>query len=275
MPTVDLHIHTTATPHHSSWDPQVLAAAAAQRGLAAIAAVDHNTTGGVLALQAAGLQHGLRVVAGVEFDSAFGGKLWHTLVYGVPADAPDLLALCDAVYVSNMADAGSLFQALPRYGLILNGLDTLGRPPNVADVATALARQNDLPDRIPGEDDENAGMRYLLTQVPHGYTPLNVADIIAVAHRLGGLAVLAHPGRSKGIYAVPATAEDIAALVAVGLDGLEVYYPSHSPAQTTFYHEQAQLHGLLITGGSDSHHPSQPLASWDSELCQAFLDRVS
>jgi len=273
MPTFDLHIHTTATPHHASWTPEALASTAAQLQMAAIAATDHNTTGSVLALQQAGQRFGVRVISGVELDSSFNGKLWHTLVYGAQPDAPELLALCDAVFVSNAADARSLMQSLPRYGLTLEGLDTLGRQPNVADVATALARSNTLPGRLPGEDDESAGMRYLLTQVPGSYNPLDVADIIAVGHRLGALVVLAHPGRSKGVYAIPADERDIAALAEAGLDGIEVFYPSHTPEQQAFYGELARTHHLLVSGGSDSHHPRQPLATWQVSQCTAFLER--
>jgi predicted metal-dependent phosphoesterase TrpH len=90
-----------------------------------------------------------------------------------------------------------------------------------------------------------------------------VDEIIQTAHQAGGLAVLAHPGRSKGIYAIPATAEDIAALADAGLDGVEVFYPSHSAEQRARYLDLARRHGLLVTGGSDSHHPRQELARVD------------
>jgi predicted metal-dependent phosphoesterase TrpH len=260
---IDLHIHTTATPHHSSWAPEQLAEAAARAGLQAIAAADHNTTAGVRALQAAGARHGVRVIAGVEIDSAFAGKLWHTLVYGVDPEQPALLGLCQAVFDRNMADAAALRVELARRGFALEGLDGLGRPPNVADVGAALARGNAVPGRLAGEDDESAGMRYILTEVTGGYRPLGVDEIIQTAHQAGGLAVLAHPGRSKGIYAIPATAEDIAALADAGLDGVEVFYPSHSAEQRARYLDLARRHGLLVTGGSDSHHPRQELARVD------------
>ena len=271
---IDLHIHTTATPHHSSWEPEQLAGAAARAGLSAIAAADHNTTAGVRALQAAGARHGVRVISGVEIDSGFGGKLWHTLVYGVDPEEPALLALCASVFDRNMADAAALRAELARRGFTIEGLDALGRPPNVADVGAALARGNTLPGRLAGEDDESAGMRYILTEVPGGYRPVGVDEIIGIAHQTGGVAVLAHPGRSKGIYAIPATIDDIAALAQAGLDGVEVFYPTHTEEQRTFYLELARRHGLLITGGSDSHHPHQPLASWPAEECEAFLERV-
>lgn len=273
---IDLHIHTTATPHHSSWEPEALAAAAAARKLTVIAAADHNTTASVRALQAAGERHGVRVASGVEIDSAFGGKLWHTLVYGADPEAPALVELCAAVFERNAADARRLQAELPGRGFRLAGLEALGRAPNVADVAAALARHNQLPGRVPGEGDEEAGMRYLLTRLPGAYRPVGVDEVIAVAHSLGAVAVLAHPGRSKGIYAVPADDADVEALVEAGLDGIEVYYnyPAGAAEKHAFYADLAAKYGLLVSGGSDSHHPGQELARVDPALTRALLERL-
>jgi predicted metal-dependent phosphoesterase TrpH len=265
---IDLHIHTIATPHHSTWTPDALVDAALRAGLRAIAVSDHNTTASVAATQAAGRQCGLAVVSGVEIDSGFPAvgqsplpvKMWHTLVYGVEPDQPELQALCAEVFERNQADAEALRVELVGRGFALAGLDALGRPPNVADVGAALARHNPI-ERAAGEVDESAGMRYILTQVEHGYRPLGVDEVIAVAHHCGGIAVLAHPGRSKGIYAIPADEADIRAMAAAGLDGIEVYYPTHTNAQRDYYLQIANQFGLLVSGGSDSHHPSQPLAA--------------
>lgn len=278
---IDLHIHTTATPHHSTWPPDLLVEQAFQSGMQAIAITDHNTTASVAAGQAAGLRVGLPVISGVEIDSGFAAhgpspipiKLWHTLVYGAPPDHPELLALCESVFARNMADASRLRETLAERGFALPGLDDLGRPPNVADVGAALAGHNAL-ERQDGEDAEVTGMRYILTQVEHGYSPVGVDQVIATAHRCGGLAILAHPCRSKGIYAIPASAEDIAAMAACGLDGIEVFYPAHDAAEQARLRAIASDHGLLITGGSDSHHPNQPLASWPAEPFLPFLERL-
>jgi hypothetical protein len=280
---VDLQIHTIATPHHATWEPRALVQAALHAGLDAIAVTDHNTTACVEAAQAAGREHGLRVISGVEIDSGFPAagrpgapfKLWHTLIYGAPPTAPALLELCETVFARNQANAQALIAELRGRGFVIEGLESLGRPANVADVGTTLARLNQLPQRIQGEGDEEAGMRYILEQVPDGYQPINVEEVIQVAHRLGGLAILAHPGRSKGIYAIPADADDIAAMAARGLDGIEVFYPTHTPEQQAYYRTLAEQHDLLITGGSDSHGPHHPLAAWPTEACQRFLARVN
>lgn len=280
---IDLHIHTNATPHHATWTPETLAEAAARAGLRVIAVTDHNTTASVRATQQAGAHVGIQVISGVEIDSGFPAgrsddllpfKLWHVLVYGADPNAPQLQALCRSVEARNRADAEALRHFLTDAGFRLAGIDALDRPPNVADIGMALGRSNNLPGRVPDDDDEGAGMRYILTQRPAMYRPPAVDDVIAVAHATGGVAVLAHPGRAKGVYAIPATAEDIAAMAAAGLDGIEVYYPTHRPEQIAMYHHLAQQYGLLITGGSDSHHPHQPLAQWPEAWVHAFLARI-
>lgn len=270
---VDLQIHSAALPHHSSWTPETLIPAVHAAGLAAFAITDHNTTAGVVAMQRAARAAGVGFVTGCEIDSSHNGKLWHTLMYGIDPEHPVVVSLCHSVDARNAADANRLLAELPREGWVLPDVTALlSKQPNVAEVATALAQHNQLPERVDA-DDEAAGMRFLLNR-PHSYNPPTVAEVIDAAHQAGGVAVLAHPGRSKGIYAIPATADDIDSMVAIGLDGIEVFYPAHTPAQAHFLLACAQKHNLLITGGSDSHHPHQPLAQWDATLMQPFLQRV-
>jgi predicted metal-dependent phosphoesterase TrpH len=270
---VDLQIHSAALPHHSSWTPETLIPAVHAAGLAAFAITDHNTTAGVVAMQQAARAAGIGFVTGCEVDSSHNGKLWHTLMYGIDPVHPDVITLCHSVDARNAADANRLLVELPCEGWVLPDVAALlNKQPNVAEVATALAQHNQLPGRV-DTDDEAAGMRFLLNR-PQSYNPPTVAEVIAVAHRTGGVAILAHPGRSKGIYAIPATADDIASMVTIGLDGIEVFYPAHTPEQVEFLLGCATRHQLLISGGSDSHHPNQALAQWDATLMQPLLHRV-
>jgi hypothetical protein len=269
----DLQIHSDALPHHSSWRPGTLIPALKISGVAVFAITDHNTTAGVVAMRAAADQAGLGFVTGCEVDSAHNGKLWHTLMYGIDPMHPAVLALCASVDARNSADAQRLIATLPAEGWRMPAFaqDTT-RHITVAEVATALAAHNTLPGRVDG-DDEAAGMRFLLAR-QGSYNPPTVPEVIAVAHTAGGVALIAHPGRSKGVYAIPADAADIAAFVEAGIDGIEVFYPAHTAAQIDFYLSQAQQHGLLISGGSDSHHPDQPLARWDALHMLPLLRRV-
>jgi hypothetical protein len=67
-----------------------------------------------------------------------------------------------------------------------------------------------------------------------------------MVHDAGGLAVLAHPGPSG-------TRERVDALVALGLDGVEIRHPSHSPQDTARLRAIVDQLGLIPSGGSDWH----------------------
>lgn len=275
---VDLQIHSDALPHHSSWRPGTLIPALRIAGISVFAITDHNTTAGVDAMRRAADQAGLACIAACEIDCAHNGKLWHALAYGIDPAHPDILELCTSVDARNTLDARRILWQLTRLGYHMpydvdadgKWLGT-GRHPNVAELATAVARHNPLAGRVDGDDDEMAGMRMFLAE--HLYNPHGMTDVIAAAHNAGGVAVLAHPGRSKGVYAIPADANDIASMVTIGLDGLEVFYPAHSDTQIAFLQAQATQHNLLISGGSDSHHPDQPLAQWDATPMLPLLRR--
>ena len=271
---LDLHCHTIATPHHSHWTPTGLMAAAQAAGIQVIGIDDHNTTSQVTAFAEAAQAVGLDFIGGVEFDSAFNGKLWHTLVYGANPNDPGILGLCEAVVRRNHADAQRLLEQTRSAGHDLPSLAQIAvdRPANLADVAHALVRDGIWPIQT-GVDPESAGMAYLLTNQPESYNPLSVAEIVQVAHAAGGVAILAHPGREKSVYAIPATAADFAALAAIGLDGIEVYYPMHSPEQVVFFEQQAALHGFLISAGGDSHGPRDPFSPQPAERCRDLLAR--
>lgn len=82
--------------------------------------------------------------------------------------------------------------------------------------------------------------------VPRRPSPEEAIDII---HRLGGVAVLAHPGRMRK----EGKAELFERLLKAGIDGIECYYTTHTPEETEDYLAFAKRNHLYITGGSDYH----------------------
>jgi hypothetical protein len=96
---------------------------------------------------------------------------------------------------------------------------------------------------------------------------------VDAAHRSGAVCLLAHPGRADGF-----TTYDVHLLDRLRqeapIDGLEVYYPVHTPAQTAMYQEYAQRHHLLTSAGSDSHRPDKSPIKYRAELCRGLLERV-
>ncbi|NLO22653.1 MAG: PHP domain-containing protein [Syntrophomonadaceae bacterium] len=91
------------------------------------------------------------------------------------------------------------------------------------------------------------------------FEPQTALNLIADA---GGVSVLAHPGLLKN-------QEMVNLLIEMGVEGLEVYYPEHSPSLISKYLELCADKKLLITGGSD-YHGSEGVSHY-SELGSCVL----
>ncbi len=270
---VDLHLHTLATPHHATWEPAQLVKAAEVQGVGVIAVTDHNTTAQVQAAQDAAQTTEVLVIPGLELDSACGDRLWHILIYGVEPHAPAIVKLGTSVAERNAEDAQHMASVLRERGYALPSFEVLRCRPTVADLGHALVKDGVVA-RQPGVEDEAAGTGWIMTHLRTFYHPVTVAEAVAVTHAAGGITVLAHPGRSKGVYAIPATTTDVQAMVNVGLDGIEAFYAGHSAEQQRFYSSLAQRHALLISAGSDSHHPADGLRPRPAVDCAALLMRL-
>jgi predicted metal-dependent phosphoesterase TrpH len=80
---------------------------------------------------------------------------------------------------------------------------------------------------------------------------------IEVIRSAGGISVLAHPGLIE--IKDSNTFEDlIEELKLLGLTGLEVFYPNHSPSQTGFFENISKQFNLIVTGGTDFHGAISP-----------------
>ena len=106
---------------------------------------------------------------------------------------------------------------------------------------------------------EEAFRLYLGRHKPawEGRFSYSAAETIALIHRVGGVAVLAHPGQiDPEMRAQP---QVIRELVRRGLDGLEIHYPSHTRKMKKRLKSLAAELDLLVTGGSDFHGATRPV----------------
>ena len=75
---------------------------------------------------------------------------------------------------------------------------------------------------------------------------LDPKEIIDLIKQSGGIPVLAHPKLIKDDNLVDE-------LLKQGIEGVEAFYPKHSPEDTERYLAMANKYNLMITGGSDFH----------------------
>lgn len=213
------------------------------RGVSWFSITDHDTTRAYDTVDAPGAH----VVTGIEINTTWEGSDVHVLGYRIPTGASPLGEVVERnrahrrsridVMVAGLNGAGypvTVDQVLAESG----GGHALGRP----HVAKALVRNGMV-------RDVQTAFDQLLSRGRAGYapshhiTPLEAIDVVIAS---GGVPVLAHPGRLADESIVNDLAER-------GLAGLEVFYATHTPAQTAHFRALAGRLGLVMTAGSDFH----------------------
>ena len=245
---VDLHTHSTASD--GQYPPAQLVEKARLAGVELLALTDHDTLGGLDEAVRAGEGLGLPVLRGIELGAREDRHL-HILGLGLEAHCPDLEALCQTLkdsrderkyrIVSFLADKGIPIDLAEVEALV--GGDVIARP-HFAQVMVRhgyVATTREAFDRYLDTDEYQKIERF----------KADASTCIQAIHGAGGKAVLAHP------YQLNYSDEKLEALVASlkeqGLDGLECYYPRHTPEMVARYLALAGKYGLSVSAGSDFH----------------------
>ncbi len=245
----DLHVHTTASD--GTLTPAEVVDVAAARGLAAVGIADHDTVSGVGEALRRAAERGAdapEVIPAVEINTDWRAKEIHVLGYFIAWDDPDLAAALACLREGRLARVRRMLDKLAGLGrpvslervLSLGGEGSVGRP----HVARAMVEAGHV-----GSIKEAFDL-YLARGRPAYVERMRFspAEAVRTVVKAGGVPVLAHPGGEVG----PALIRD---LVAVGLEGLEVWHPEHGRREETLYAAMARELGLVVTGGSDSHGP--------------------
>lgn len=240
---VDLHMHSTASD--GSRSPADVVRAAKRAALSAIALTDHDTVAGLAEAHALGSELGIRIVNGVELSAVEGESETHLLGLHL-RDTTVLEHRLSELREMRGRRAARIVELLQSQGvqvtlddvLMQAGTGAVGRP-HVARALVADGWATDVRDAF--DRYLGAGRSAYVAK-----EQLGMREAIAMVHAAGGLAVLAHPGASG-------TRERIEPLAAMGLDGVEVKHPSHSPQDTARLRACVDQLGLIPSGGSDWH----------------------
>lgn len=248
---VDLHLHSTCSD--GTHAPAEVVRMAARAGLSAVALADHDNLDGIDEAMAAGRELGVEVLPAVELSVLWGEyEDIHLLGYGF--DHHD----------REMEDAFREFRDFREnrnehiVARVNEKLQEEGREP--IDFAEVRARAGGtvgrphislaLIERGHAADKDEAFRNYLVPcNLQKRYFPIDEA--IAMVHRAGGVAVLAHPPFITSDRKVFESLLD--AFVPLGLDGVEAYNNGADNDDIDWYITQARRRGLIVTGGSDFH----------------------
>ena len=264
----DLQLHSSASD--GSDRPSRVVERAAAIGLATIALTDHDTMEGVPEAAAAASSLGIELIPACELSTLDGERQVDVLAYGVAPDDAEFAVVLGRLRGGRMGRAWGMVQCLNQLGHHVSwqrvqeiaGGENIGRP----HVARAMVEAGVVPDMksaFTAEFIADGGRCYVQR------VKITPAQAIASIHAAGGVAVAAHPGRTR------LTDDDVDRLAGAGLDGLEVFYPRHRPAHTSRFERLAIERGMLITGGSDDHGSiNEGQLMGTIRLPYAYVDRL-
>jgi len=255
---IDLHTHSNCSD--GSLSPRRLLDLAKQYDVHVLALTDHDTIDGLQQASIYGREIGVQVVNGVELSIDYPLKNQahlHLLGLFIDDSNKDLRQALQRLQQARERRGVEIIDKLRQIGLEIshNDLDeqaagaSVGRP-HIAHLLVKKGYVNSV---------AQAFRNYLSKDKP-AYVPkekLKIEAAIDVVHRAGGLALLAHP-ISLGYDNYPRFGEEILKLQALGLDGIEAYYPSHDRYFTQWLLDFAAQHDLAVSGGSDFHGQAKP-----------------
>jgi predicted metal-dependent phosphoesterase TrpH len=271
MERFDLQSHSTHSD--GALEAAEVVERAARAGVELLALSDHDTVSGVAEALRAGERYGVKVVPAVEIsaldaDAAQPREL-HILGYGIDHTGATLTAKLAEFLADREQRTLRMAAALKELGFELDEAQIeervaagkpIGRPHLAEAVLAAPANSNRLKDEQ--IDDIGSLIKgYLIDGKPAfrlRETP-TIVQAVAAIHEAGGVAVWAHP-----FWDIPDPGEVLATIdrfVALGMDGVEAFYVTHTREQTELLARRCEELGLLSTGSADFHGPENRLFS--------------
>jgi predicted metal-dependent phosphoesterase TrpH len=292
-PRFDLQSHSTRSD--GTLEPAEVVAAAARAGVELLALSDHDTLAGVEEALRAGAEHGVAVVPAIEISAiddpsrepphdgrhpeghrqtgrgSEQGTARELHILGYLVDHTD--ATFKATLAEFLADREQrtlrMAHNLRELGLQLDeaAIDarvSAGEPIGRPHLAEAALSHPANAERLCEEQIDDIGSfikSYLIEGRPAfalRVTP-TVAEAIEAIHGAGGVAVWAHP-----FWDVEDPQEVLGMIDrfhALGINGVEAFYVTHTRKQTELLAARCEELGLLSTGSADFHGPDNRLFS--------------
>jgi len=257
---IDLHAHTTCSD--GTLTPEALVQYAKEKGLKAVGITDHDTVSGNERALTEGQTQGVEVVPGVEFSAACERGQMHVLGFFIDSENKKIAEACAWLQKKRRERNIKILQKLDKMGIKIER-DTfventyLGRP-HIAYKLVQLGYVNTIDEAFETYLKRGAPAYVVRAKLPEEETIITIV-------KSGGVPVLAHP---VTVFNVEKT---VARLCSYGLEGIEVYYPTHTQEDMNYFFELAKTYNLVVTGGSDFHGEHKPDIDLGCMNVPAFL----
>ena len=236
----DIHCHTVFSDGTET--PRTLVAQARKLGLHGVAIADHDTTAGWDEATEASEEIGLPLLLGTEITAVDEDVSVHMLAFQYDPSNEHISSMFANTRAARLRRTKRMVERLSQdfpitwddvLAQVKEGeRTTIGRP-HIADAVSAKSKY------------------YIPTPSPSTH------EVIAAVKGAGGVVVAAHAGdpqRNRRLL----SDEQLDAMIADGLDGLEIWHRGNPPEQRERLLTIAARHDLLVTGGSDWHGKGKP-----------------
>lgn len=275
--TFDLQIQSTASDGKHA--PAEILEMAKENGLNTIAITDHDTIGGVEGALKAGGELGIRVIPGIEMSVEERGA--HILGYGLDYKNSELLAELERFREGRIEGAKKMVENLRNAGFVVEWEAVLreatggvvARP----HISRAVLNRPENKEKLGGISSVHDFIETYLQNRSPNYVKrshISAKDAIELIHKSGGIAIWSHPAihfkpqESRGESAEQLTDYEalenfLKELISWGVDGVEVFNPSHTEDDAEFVNSLAVKYKFLRTAGSDFHEKAVSARSPD------------
>ncbi len=245
----DLHLHSTYSDGTDT--PEELFRLAEENDVKVIAIADHDSVRGVISVVNGQHTERVALIPAIEISTIANRRLLHMLGYYIDIFSHELNLFIQQISEDKTENTRVNFENLRAKGLVAYDWKRVVHlhpdQPRLSGVHVADAMEHD------GTQAKGMTLREMFHTffLPTGSgfietEKMTAYDAIRVIQKSGGIPVIAHP-KSIG------NDEIVTDLIHAGVEGLEVYHPSHTPDEALKYEAIAKEHRLLITGGSDWH----------------------
>ncbi len=245
----DLHLHSTYSDGTDT--PRELFHLAKENSLHVIAIADHDSVRGVQAAIGEGLPGNVLLIPAIEVSTIANRRLLHMLGYYIDVYSSALARFIVKISEDKTENTRINFEAIKAMGLVDYDWNRVVQlhpdQPRISGVHVVAAMEHD------GMEAKGMTLREMFRTyfLPTGSgfiesEKMTAYDAIRIIKEAGGIPVIAHP-KSIGNDIL------VEELIRAGVEGLEIFHPSHTPEESDKYVSMAQAHKLLMTGGSDWH----------------------
>jgi predicted metal-dependent phosphoesterase TrpH len=181
----------------------------------------------------------------------------HILGYGMRLDDPELNRTLEKLQDARKDRNPQIIARLTKLGIAIRleevEKEASGGQPGRPHIAKLLVKKGIV------KTIDDAFDRYLGDGKPAYVDKFRIesSQAIGLINAAGGIPVLAHPSLLE-LENDQQLEEILREMISLGLKGVEVYFPAHTPEQTRWYAELAKRYGLLMSGGTDFHGDIQP-----------------